>query len=213
MLLRITMGRQDHIASEELLNYVEGQANSDAAERVRVHLATGCPSCAAELAAWSRMMAHLEADRGEAVPEFARQRAFAIMEAAPPVPTLLERIIAVLTYDSRAFAVPSPARTYAPAPPSLELLYEANGIHVGLLCHQIRGNWRVAGQLLSEAADPAALETNWQVLVNGVAAQTSVDADEGNEFRLPELRPGAYTFTLRSPSHEIVLPNIELPNN
>ncbi len=206
------MGRQDHIASEELLNYVEGQANGEAAERVRVHIATGCRSCANELAVWTRMLAHLEAGRGEAVPDAIRQRAFAIMEAAPPVPTLLERIVAVLTYDSRAFAVPSPARTYAPAPPSLELLYEAEGIHIGLLCHQMQGGWRVAGQLLSETAAPAALDTNWQVSVNGVGAQTSVDTDEWNEFRLPELRPGVYTFTLRSPSREIVLPEVELPD-
>lgn len=206
------MGRQDHIASEELLNYAEGQADGEAAERVRVHLATGCRSCAAELASWSRMVTHLEADRSAIVPEAVRLRAFAIMEAAPPVPTLLERIVAVLTYDSRAFATPSPARTYAPAPPSLELLYEANGVHIGLLCRQAQGVWRVAGQLLSDPANPAELETNWQVSADGPTAQRTVDADEWAEFRLPELSPGMYTFTLRSPRHEIILPDVELPD-
>ena len=207
------MGRQNHIASEELLNYAEGNTRGEATERVRVHLATGCSVCAAELAAWSRLVAHLEADREITVPDMARQRAFAIMETSPPAPTLLERILAVLTYDSRVLATPSPARAQVAASSSLELLYEAGGIHIGLLCQQAAGVWYVAGQLLSDPAHSANLETNWQVSADGQAAPQRVDADEWNEFRLPELTPGIYTFTLRSPSREIVLPVVELPDN
>ena len=206
------MGRQNHIASEELLDYADGQADGAMMERVRAHLATGCSVCAAELAAWNRVVTHLEADRVGAVPEAARQRAFAIMEATPPAPTLLERIVAILTHDSRQSAVPSFARANGQEISVIELLYSANEIHVALLCHQIQGDWRVSGQLLSDPASSDALETNWQVAADGAAAEQSFDADEWNEFLLPELRPGVYTLTLRSPRREIVLSDIELPN-
>ena len=238
------MGRQNHIASEALLSYAERQAGAEETARVRAHLETGCRLCADELASWSRIITHLEADRRDAVPEGARQRAFAILEASPPAPTLWQRIIAVLSYDSQLLAAPSPARTQVEVGASRELLYEANGIHIALLCQQIQGQWRVAGQMLSASLSDAdgnrakesnsaasaktgnantisttlentgenSIGSNWKVLATGPAGQQATDADEWNEFRLPDLRPGAYVFTLRSPQVEIVLPEVELPS-
>lgn len=210
------MRSTDHIVGEELLEYAEGQAEARLAERVRVHLATGCPVCNQELAAWTRIVGCLQADQKGDVPEWVRQRAFAIMEPTPAAIPLLERIMAVLVGDSRLRALPSLARTVAEPTPALELLYEAGGIHVGLLCRYVQDAWQIAGQLLpapSDASLPAPMqETTWKVVADSAAGQQTTDADEWNEFHLPELRPGTYALTLRSPRTEIVLPELELPD-
>src|SRR5438477_232858 len=139
------MEAQDHIAPELLLYYLENRVDEETAGRVRAHLDTGCAPCSRELASWSRSLAVLADAEASAPPEEVVERAFRVFDRMS---------------DSRAMPRPSwwepipigmePAR--AGAPDSFQLLFEAAGTDIDLLCECAEGDWSITGQALSASA-------------------------------------------------------------
>jgi hypothetical protein len=198
------MLNRGHIATEDLLDYAENLAGASLRARVRAHLESGCEQCTEELQTWTRVVATLQADRAFTPPETARQQAFALFERLERLPSLPERILAALVFDSRRQFLSAGSRQEGSV--SFELLFEAGGITIDLLCERERDQWQIAGQVHSEEAAP----NEWKVVSAGPGEQRETEMDASNEFRLSGIAPGAYTLTLLNRDQEIVLPDIVL---
>jgi hypothetical protein len=195
----------EHIADDVLLDFAEDRADTATAARVRQHLDTGCTHCATELTFWSRALSALEADRAPAPPAVVLQAAFALFDRlAPKKTTLWQRVVATLAFDSRVQPALAGARDTGGA--SFQLLFEAEGADIDLLCERGQRGWHITGQALS--TNPP--ELGWKVLATSEAGRIETDTDPLGEFRLHDLAPGVYELALRDVNHEIVLPNIEL---
>ena len=140
------MVNDDHPPPDELSAFLEGQSSPKTTKRVSAHLGTGCQLCIQSLAALSQIVRALEADCGLAVPESVRQRAFDLFGISPP-PSIRERLLAILLSDSRGSLHPDPVRTSPEGYSSLELMYEASGLHIALFCERDLAAWNVAGQI------------------------------------------------------------------
>jgi hypothetical protein len=213
------METHDHFPTEILLDYLENRGDEETRARVAAHLDTGCARCAGEIAAWTRLLATLSACAAAVPPEEVVQRALDIFERAvdQPAPSALPasaprplspagwraRIMARLTFDSRVQPALSGARD---ASTSFQLLFEAEGTEINLLCERHDGSWRITGQALS---GDIPLE------VRGVSAATTqvraeAEKDAQGEFHLSGLPPGVYEIVLREADREIVLPDVRL---
>lgn len=196
-----------HLPVELLVGYAEGQLDAEHAERVRAHLATGCARCERELDSWRRCLGAIQADRVPAMPPALAQQLYAVYDRYEAPPTLWERLVATLTFDSRL--QPALAGARAASTGSFQLLYEGGGAEIDLMCEPAADGWEIAGQALVE--DEA--EVRWMVAaaLRGEPLGPAIPADPSGEFRLPALRPGAYDLVLRGGNREITLPGIDLP--
>jgi hypothetical protein len=196
--------QRNHIATEDLLEYAEGRLETAAAARVRGHLEAGCERCARELALWQRSLVALQADRQPGPPEWVVRRAVTLGLQLEPTPTLWQRVVANLAFDSRLQPALAGARDLNVA--SFQLLYEAEGTDVDLFCEPAPTGWQLTGQALpAEGAGGS-----WTVLTRGPEGEREVAADSLGIFRLEVLSPGTYELTLRGGEREIVLENVEL---
>src|SRR5689334_1544421 len=142
------MSEVEHLTTDELLAYLEDMAKPSVVKRVSAHLDGGCEECGRAYADLSRIVSALEADRGFAVPEGTRQRAFAIFDPAP-ARSLGERIVATLISDSRLWPQAAAARAFPVEHSAIELIYEAREVYVGLFCKRSLGLWGISGQVFS----------------------------------------------------------------
>src|SRR5579871_5082107 len=174
------MLKQAHIAEDVLLDYAENRTDASTSARVRAHLDTGCAKCAAELAAWYRVLPVLESGKAPALPQAELQRAFDLFDRIERKPTIWQRLQAALVFDSRTQPLLAGARDL--------------------------DRWNIAGQVLASETP----ELGWKVLAIHPQGQAKTDTDALGEFRLQGLEPGVYDLTLQDLDREIVLPNIVL---
>jgi hypothetical protein len=213
------MERDEHFPAEILLDYIENRAAADTVAQVAAHLEGGCARCAQEIAAWQRLLGALHAYPASAPPEPVRQRALNIFEQSAaahgsPAPSVfaprpvsrvpgLAVILARLAFNSRVQPAQFGTRDAAP---SFQLLFEADGTEIDLLCELQDTRWRVTGQALCGDTPHKGR------LVSAASAQgraeTETDAD--GEFRLSNLPPGEYEIVLHEVDRDIVLPGVHL---
>lgn len=94
----------EHLAPGELLEFAEGRADGPTAARVREHLASGCASCAGEVAFWQRSLGAMRghgAPRGPEPPDRFLEQAMAVFDCLAPQPSMWERIVSSLTTERR----------------------------------------------------------------------------------------------------------------
>jgi hypothetical protein len=203
------MRTEDHIPSEVLLDYVEGRADAETAARVSAHLEAGCLRCARHHHFWTRVLSALRWATAPTPPEDVVARAIAQGARKPEGADRPEspwspwqQIVARLTFDSRLQPAAGVRETAAA---SFQLLFEAEGTGIDLLCECEEGIWRILGQAIS----PDALEPRWDVRAAG-EQQVTVEADAHGEFCLAGLASGVYQLLLRGGGREILLPDVRL---
>lgn len=194
---------REHIADEMLLDYLEQRGGPATERAVRGHLATGCSQCASSLKYWQNMLNVLENDTTVAVPQEVLNRASALITLRTPVPSLRQKVVASLRFDSRVQEVTG-ARDADRS--SFKLLFEAPDTRIDLLCERAGSDWSIAGQVLSlESRDYL-----WKVLATGTGRVIRTDADLMGEFHLGGLHTGEYELLLQEHNREISLPAIQL---
>jgi hypothetical protein len=191
-----------HLTTEELLSYLEGRAGDGA--RVRSHLEGGCGRCVGELEAWRGVLGLLRTSNSFAPPPGVVQNAFAIFDGFQPRPSAWQRLVASLTFDSRTQAGLAGARDVRSD--SFQLLFEAEGLDIDLLCERTVEGWRISGQAVAADAEgaPGIAE------LSSREATTESEIDARGEFRLVDLAPGTYDLVLRAGGREVVLGGIAL---
>lgn len=140
-------------------------------------------------------------------PEHVIQRALATWRPRRAVSTgLLQRVLAVLTFDSSAMPpLAVGMRSVGDGP--RQLLFAAHGRDVDLRIAQAGvASWSITGQVLGPDCHGVVVLTD----EHGEVANQA-DLDELGQFRLPPVPDGRYTVTLRLTDVEIALPAVQVP--
>jgi hypothetical protein len=137
-------------------------------------------------------------------PEWRILRAEAIFRAvAPQSAPLLDRVIAVLSFDS--WASPAPALRGGQVPGGRQLLFTAADYDIALRLTPASGTWAIEGQVLGPgAADSAVCERD-----DG-APPRQAPIDELGTFRFEGLAPGSIRLAVRLGSMHLELPALGL---
>jgi hypothetical protein len=196
----------EHFTTQELLDYADQTAEAALQGRIREHLSGGCTQCLESMEEWSRITDGLEGDREYSVPNDLRQAAFALFAPREMDTEAGEKVYAVVTFDSRT--APTLSETRSNLQDSFRLVCEAGNVKVDLLCEHNANLWSIAGGILT---DPDECRT-WTVSCLGVAGELELDAEDGFEFVIDDLPPGAYSVSLNCRTQQICLPDIELPS-
>ena len=201
---RSGMASREHPAIEAVLLYGEGRADPATSATVQGHLDSGCASCGQAVDLVREVRATIRADAAFVIPETVRQDVVGLYRSRPRQPSLLERLVATLTFDSRLQPALAGARSAAAG--SFQLVYEVPALSIDLACERGTDQWRVMGQALPVDAAAGA----WQVRASGGGETKEAMADELGIFQLRDLPAGLYTFTLTRGAQEIILPEVSL---
>lgn len=137
----------------------------------------------------------------DAPPEVIARAARLIRPVAPPrAPSLRERVLAVLQFDSRQRPTYGIRSGFSS---THQLIYSAGEHDVDLRMTPSGAEWHVSGQLLGP-------EQPGQVVLSGENLRVSVPLNQLAEFVLPPVAPGSYTLTLELPATEIVIDELNL---
>lgn len=150
--------------------------------------------------------------RLEDAPEHVIQRAIAVWQPrrqAAAAPGVVERLLAVLSFDSGA-ASPLAFGRRSAGGAMRQMLFSAQGHDIDLRISPAgeaqADRWLLSGQVLGPDARGVVGLTD---ALDQAVGETPLD--ELGEFRLPAIAPGAYTVTLHLGASEIVLPSIRVP--
>lgn len=195
---------REHITAEVLLDFAEDRLDTGAVAHVRNHLATGCKLCTDELAFWNRMLPRLQAERSSPTPQPVLHKAFALFASIDRKPALLERVLAVLVFDSRQQILAAGARDVQHS--SFKLLFETPDTRIDLLCERESELWAVAGQVLTQKSP----EMGWKIALQGESGVFRANTDRFGEFQLQDLQPGRYELSLQDGRQEIAVTLLSL---
>jgi hypothetical protein len=150
--------------------------------------------------------------RLEDAPEHVIQRALSAWQPrrqAVAAPSLLQRVLAVLTFDSGA-ASPLAYGMRSAGAAARQMLFTAGGhdvdLRIGPAGEAAADQWLFSGQVLGPDGLGLVSLADAQGRLVGESA-----LDEFGGFRLPAVAAGRYTVTLRLGGAEVELPAIDVP--
>lgn len=148
----------------------------------------------------------------EDAPEWVIQRAIAAWKprtAPAATPSLLDRVLAVLTFDSAASSpLAFGQRSLGMGPRQLFFAVDSHDIDLRMRpASATPGRWELAGQVLGPQVQGRV------ALIDGHGVrQGDVALSELGEFRLPPVAVGQFTLTIDLPDTRIVLPPVDVPD-
>lgn len=188
-----------HISLETLVDLAEERASSETLAAAEQHLA-GCATCNETLQNLRRLISLMQSDTAKDAPRDVLSSALRIFAAARESP--LPRIVAVLTFDSRAAGPAFGMRSIHSA--SRQLLYTAQETAVDLRVTVENDECNLAGQVIRDNCAGAAVE------LSGVTGTVTTALNELCEFAFPAIPVGNYWLRVRMPDVEIEIPELEL---
>ena len=193
------MNNSPHISLETLADIAEERAMSETRQAVEPHLAV-CATCDATLQSLRRLVFLMKSDTAEDVPRDVLMSAFQIF--TPASTTALRRIIAVLSFDSRAAGPAFGMRSIYT--PSRQLLYTAQETALDLRVAVENGECHLAGQVIRDNCAGAQIE------LSSATGTVNTELNELCEFTFPPIPAGNYSLRVRMPDVEIEIPELEL---
>jgi hypothetical protein len=145
----------------------------------------------------------MQTDRAEDAPPELVARVTNLFHSrrASKEPSLVKRILAVLSFDSLQMSPAFGVRSgYAPA---RQLLFVAGEYDLDLRITQSGETWNVSGQVFGEECVGGKIE---------LEGETAIAADLNNqcEFTMAAVPAGSYQLRLRLPNLEVEIPQLEL---
>jgi hypothetical protein len=177
----------------------EERASSETLEAAESHIAV-CETCNATLKKLRRLILLMKKDTAGEVPRDMVMSVLNIFTPATPAP--LPRIIAVLTFDSRAAGPAFGMRSTRTA--SRQLLYTAQETALDLRVSVENEECSLAGQVIRDNCAGAQIE------LSGATGTVTTELNELCEFSFPPTPLGMYSFRVRMPDVEIEIPELEL---
>jgi phosphoribosylformylglycinamidine (FGAM) synthase-like enzyme len=197
------MNSSAHIPLEMLIDIAEDRA-TERREAAMAHVA-GCSACGATLDRLQRLVVMMRSDTAMDAPRdvlLSTLNMFAANRESRKRETVLPRIIAVLTFDSRHAGAAVGLRSVYTA--SRQMLYSAQDTDVDLRIAVQNEECIVAGQVIRRDC------IGGRVKVAGTAASAETDLNELCEFTLPAVPLGTYALVVRLHDLEIEIPELEL---
>jgi len=170
-------------------------------ERVSNHLSQ-CSHCREEYGRLAAVVGLMRSDKSEDAPRDVLAYAMNVFKARADHPSLLRRIIGVLSFDSStnapAFGLRSGQAT------ARQLLFTADDVEVDLRLATEGEKWVVSGQLLGADC------TGGKVEVSNAENDSSVELNDLCEFKLSPVPAGVYRMMIRLSDKQIEVSEIEL---
>jgi hypothetical protein len=195
----MNMNKSPHISLETLADMAEERAQSETLQAAESHIAE-CETCNDALQNLRRLIPLMNSDTAEDVPRDVLRSVLSVFTPATPAP--LPRIIAVLTFDSRAAGPAFGMRSIRTA--SRQLLYTAQETALDLRVTVEKEECSLAGQIIRDNCAGAQIE------LSGVTGTVTTELNELCEFSFPAIPLGMYSLRVRMPDVEIEIPELEL---
>jgi hypothetical protein len=195
----MNMNKSPHISLETLADMAEERAQSETLQAAESHIAE-CETCNDALQNLRRLILLMKSDTAEDVPRDVLRSVLSVFTPATPAP--LPRIIAVLTFDSRAAGPAFGMRSIRTA--SRQLLYTAQETALDLRVTVENEECSLAGQIIRDNCAGAQIE------LSGVTGTVTTELNELCEFSFPAIPLGMYSLRVRMPDVEIEIPELEL---
>lgn len=193
------MNNSPHISLETLADMAEERASSGTMQTTELHLAA-CETCNAALQNLRRVIGLMKSDTSEDAPRDVLMAALRIF--TPSRTATLPRIIAVLTFDSRAAGPAFGMRSIHTA--SRQLLFTAQETALDLRVSVENEECSLAGQIIRDNCAGA------QVELSGATGTVTTELNDLCEFSFPVIPVGTYSLRVRMPDVEIEIPELEL---
>lgn len=193
------MNNSPHISLETLADIVEDRASAEMLQAAKSHLSL-CETCKATLQSLRQLIVLMKSDTAKDVPRDVLMSALTIFPAARPA--RLPRIVAILTFDSRAAGPAFGMRSIHTA--SRQLLYTAQETALDLRVTVENEECNLAGQVIRDNCAGAQIE------LSGATGTVTTELNELCEFSFPAIPSGTYALRIRMPDVEIEIPELEL---
>ena len=190
-----------------LADLVEGRLSADERQVTEAHVAA-CPRCAKDVAQIQKAVGLMRTDASTDAPRDVLAHAvslFRTRRAPEDSPSLVERIVAALTFDSARTAPAFGVRSATNAD-SRQLMFTSGENDIDLRLARTEKGWKIAGQVLGNCA------VGWVEIEGAGDEPRKMEAilNELCEFTLSPIPPGNYTLSLHLPGAEVQIPEIDL---
>lgn len=209
------MANETNLPFEQILDWLEGRLPVEAATQVERQVATAGPEIQAQVA-WLRAFSRLHHSVTLAKPPAAVRAVlteqFASYAAAKQQPSIFQRLVAALTFDSAHQSGLVGVRA-GQAERTRQFVYSTDQVDItlNLQPRKQEQSLNLIGQILPNApsVDLAAFSVQ---LLQDMTEIGITSADDLGEFSFEAVEPGTYQLILSTDDHEIVLPALDLRN-
>lgn len=191
-----------HIPFSRLLAWVEEELAAAERNQVQQHLES-CLHCRGEAARLTRMLVLMRTDDAIDPPAAVLSRALKIFRPrpVPAQPSLFQRIVAVLQFDSAQLA---PALALRTTSTPRQLLFTAGAYDLDLRLTPRKDSWLLSGQLLGDDVDAG------EVILQSGSDRVQAPLVTPGEFVLPPIPAGAYRLVVNLPDYEIAVDSLQV---
>ncbi len=197
---------------EQLLDFIQGRADTEVADAIRAHVDSGCSRCRANLDWLSKIVQLTATDDSVDPPEWVFHRAVRLFHELGPKrkPGMIERLVAALAFDSWASLQPAVVRQSGAAP--RQCLYRAEQWELDLQFEpgEIPDTIDLTGQILKAGGTGREAAHRPVRLVREDAVVAEAVTDELGEFTMDQLAPGLYNLCVELPEQEIWIERLEV---
>lgn len=184
-----------HLSFEYLVDLAEGRLSPTEQTAALEQIAAN-PAAQREYQRITRLLGLLQADQSEDVPEYVLQRAYRIFQTPTAAPTTLQRIVAIMRFDSWAMPLASGLRTGSAI--TQQLLFQADQLEISLQLSQKTSGWICLGQLLGSTGSGSV-----QLIQPSFEQQQPLN--ELQEFHFSELPAGTYQMVIEVNNQQIII--------
>jgi hypothetical protein len=193
------MNNSPHLSLETLADVAEDRASAETLQAAETHVLV-CETCNATLQSLRRLIFMMKSDTAADTPRDVLMSALRIF--TPAKPARLPRIVAILTFDSRAATPAYGMRSIHTA--SRQLLYTAPETALDLRVTVENEECKLAGQVIRDNCAGAQIE------LSSATGTVTTQLNELCEFSFPAIPSGKYSLRVRMPDVEIEIPELEL---
>jgi hypothetical protein len=193
--------RSTHIPLPDLADMAEHRGATSVGHSASAHLQV-CEECATTLQQLERAISLMTTDTAEDAPRDVLHRAIAAFQTRPQQPSLVKRILAVLSFDS--FNVAPAFGTRSGHTGSRQLIYSADAADIDLHVEDHEDRWIISGQVLGISCDDGTVE------IDGPGISLSGSFSAACEFKFPAVPSGDYQLRVRLSDVEVEVPRLEL---
>lgn len=194
--------KTQHIPFEKLADLAENRQTTEESEAMRTHLAS-CSDCEAQAARLGQLVNLMQTDMAEDAPRDLIAHALNLFRprAAEEKPSVMQRMLAVLSFDSRQLSPAFGVRSGQSV--ARQLLFSVGEHDLDLRVAPDDGAWVVSGQVLGECE-------SGQVELRSESVTESALMNDLCEFTLPRVPSGKYSLVINFSGTEIEVPEFEL---
>lgn len=192
-----------HIPYERLVDLAEGRVPGNQQATLTTHLAA-CARCRDEATRVERMVAAMRSDTSVDAPPTVIARAVSLFRsrAISPAPSLLQRLVAVLSFESTPLTPALGMRSEGST--ERQMIYTADAYDVDLRLTPVTSGWMVAGQILGGGDETG------QATLTGEGTTLHAPIFDQASFSFPVAPAGHYALTLTLSADEVIVEDLRV---